>query len=65
MTITGTLTWVPREDGGLPMGAIFGFAALIIVLSIAVFIVRRRRASGGGDGTPGAPEERKEPVEAW
>ena len=54
-TITGTLTWVPLEDGGLPMGAIFGFAALIIVLSIAVIIVRRRRASGGGDGTPGAP----------
>ena len=63
--ITGTLTWVPREDGGLPMGAIFGFAALIIVLAIAVFIVRRRRAGGDGDGTPGAPEERKEPVEAW
>ena len=63
--ITGTLTWVPLDDGGLPMGAIFGFAALIIVLSVAVFIVRRRRASGGDDGTPGAPEERKEPVEAW
>ena len=44
--ITGTLTWVPLEDGGLPLGAIFAFAALIIVLSIAVFIVRRRRAGG-------------------
>jgi hypothetical protein len=63
--ISGTLTWVPLEEGGLPMGAIFGFAALIIVLAIAVVIVRRRRGSGGGDGTPGAPEERKEPVEAW
>ena len=63
--ISGTLTWVPLDDGGLPLGAIFGFAALIIVLSIAVIIVRRRRASGGGDGTPGAPDEKKEPVEAW
>ena len=64
--ISGMLTWVPLEDGGLPLGAIFGFAALIIVLSIAVIIVRRRRASGdGGDGTPGAPQERKETVEAW
>ena len=62
--ISGTLTWVPLDEGGLPIGAIFGFAALIIVLSIAVFIVRRRRA-GGDDGTPGAPDERKEPVEAW
>ena len=50
--VTGTLTWVPLDSGGLPIGAIFGFAALIIVLSIAVFIVRRRRgepSEGQGD----------------
>ena len=56
--VTGTLKWVPLDGGGLPLGAIFGFAALIIVLSIALFIVRRRRG--------GAPsEDSKETVEAW
>ena len=66
--ISGTLTWVPLDDGGLPLGAIFGFAALIIVLSIAVVVVRRRRAAGGGDdgdGAGGEPREKKEAVEAW
>ena len=64
-TIAGTLTWVPLDEGGLPVGAIFAFAALLIALSIAVFIIRRRRADGdGGDsGTPA--EEKKEVVEAW
>ncbi len=33
--VTGTLTWVPEDNGGLPIGAIFGFAALLIVLSVA------------------------------
>ena len=56
--VAGTLTWVPLDSGGLPLGAIFAFAGLIIVLSLAVFVVRRRR---------GAPSEdtAKEPVEAW
>jgi hypothetical protein len=52
--ITGTLTWVPLPGASLPLGAIFAFAALIIVLSLAVFAVRRRRAE--------APEK---VVEAW
>jgi hypothetical protein len=52
-TITGTLTWVPTENAPIPIGAIIGFAALVIVLAVAVFIVRRRRAA------------RKEVVEAW
>ena len=55
--VAGTLTWVPLDSGGLPLGAIFAFAGLIIALSIAVFVIRRRR------GDPS--EDRKEPVEAW
>jgi hypothetical protein len=50
--ITGTLFWTPLESSGLPLGAIFAFAALVIVLSIAVVIVRRRRAAAA-------------PAEAW
>ena len=42
--IRGTLTWVPLPGASLPLGAIFAFAALIILLSLAVFAVRRRRA---------------------
>ena len=52
--ITGTLTWVPLPGASLPLGAIFAFAALVIVLSLAVFAIRRRRAK--------APEK---VVEAW
>jgi hypothetical protein len=62
-TIAGTLTWVPLDEGGLPVGAIFAFAALLIALSIAVFIIRRRR---DGDGPGGdSPREQKGVVEAW
>ncbi len=64
-TIAGTLTWVPLDEGGLPVGAIFAFAALLIALSIAVFIIRRRRADGDGGGDGGAPQKKKEVVEAW
>jgi hypothetical protein len=59
-TIAGTLTWVPLDEGGLPLGAIFAFAALLIALSIAVFLIRRRRAPGDDD-----PTREKEVVEAW
>ena len=52
--IAGTLTWVPLDQGSLPIGAIIGFAALVIVLSLAVFFVRRRRTAA-----------REEAVEAW
>ena len=57
-TIAGTLTWVPLDEGGLPLGAIFAFAGLIIVLSVAVIVIRRRR------GEP-ADDDAKETVEAW
>ena len=57
--IAGTLTWVPRPSSPLPLGAIFAFAALVIVLSIMVFVVRRRRAAGGSE-RPG-----DEVAEAW
>jgi hypothetical protein len=65
-TIAGTLTWVPLDEGGLPLAAIFAFAALLIGLSIAVFIIRRRRADDAGDGGDDAPPPpKKEVVEAW
>jgi hypothetical protein len=55
-SIKGTLTWVPLPNAPLPVGAILAFAALVIVLLIAVFVVRRRR-----EGAPAS-----EPVaEAW
>jgi hypothetical protein len=59
-TIAGTLTWVPLDEGGLPLGAIFAFAALLIALSIAVFVIRRRRSGGDDERT-----REKEVVEAW
>jgi hypothetical protein len=59
--ISGTLTWVPLDEGGLPLAAIFAFAALLIALSIAVFVIRRRRATGGDDDAT----REKEVVEAW
>jgi hypothetical protein len=62
--ITGTLTWVPLDEGGLPLVAIFAFAALLIALSIAVFVIRRRRAAGD-DGDDGGTSSEKEVVEAW
>ena len=54
-TIAGTLTWVPLDEGGLPVGAIFAFAALIIVLCVIVIVVRRRRE----------PTEKQQAAEAW
>ncbi len=57
--ITGTLTWVPVDEGSLPLGAIFAFAALLIGLSVAVVIIRRRRSGDGGEAKP------QEVVEAW
>jgi hypothetical protein len=41
--ISGTLFWTPVETAGLPLPAIFAFAALVVVLCIAVIVVRRRR----------------------
>ena len=65
-TIAGTLTWVPLDEGGFPLAAIFAFAALLILLSLAVFLIRRRRGDDDdrGDDAPPSPP-RKEVVEAW
>ena len=52
--ISGTLTWVPKPSEPLPLGAIFAFAALLILLFVAVFVIRRRRSA--------VPREK---VEAW
>jgi hypothetical protein len=57
-TVSGTLTWVPKPSEPLPVGAIFAFAGLLILLFIAVFILRRRRAGG-------APPREKAHAEAW
>jgi hypothetical protein len=54
-TISGTLTWVPKPSEPLPLGAIFAFAGLLILLFIGVFVIRRRRTA--------APAREK--VEAW
>lgn len=57
-TISGTLTWVPKPSEALPLGAIFAFAALLMLLFAGVFIVRRRRAGA-------APAREKAHAEAW
>jgi hypothetical protein len=43
-TIAGTLTWVPLPGGSLPMGVIWGSAAVLILLCLGVFLIRRRRS---------------------
>ena len=48
--IAGTLFWTPTPSSSLPLGAIFAFAGLVIVLCIVVIVVRRRRGA---------------PAEAW
>jgi hypothetical protein len=58
-SIAGDLWWTPTPGGGLPVGAIAGFAGLVIALSIGVFVIRRRRA---GDE---APEPQRGAAEAW
>jgi hypothetical protein len=57
--IAGTLTWVPKPSEPLPLGAIFAFAALLILLSLAVIVIRRRRSG------PAAPARDKAAAEAW
>src|SRR4051794_8151954 len=54
-TIAGTLTWVPLDQGGLPLGAIFAFAGLIIVLCVIMIVVRRRRQA----------TDKQQAAEAW
>ncbi len=48
--IAGTLFWTPTASSSLPLGAIFAFAGLVIVLCVGVIVVRRRRGA---------------PAEAW
>jgi hypothetical protein len=64
-SITGTLTWVPTENAPIPLGAIIGFAVLVIVLALAVFIVRRRRRAAAETEAGSEAERREEVVEAW
>jgi hypothetical protein len=56
--IQGSLTWVPLDTGGsAPMGAIWGLAALVILGSLVVFVVRRRRDRD--------PDAARSEAEAW
>ena len=41
--ITGTLWWTPQPEGGAPVGAIAGLAALVVAGAAVVVVVRRRR----------------------
>ena len=54
--VAGTLFWTPLPGGGLPVGAIFGFAGVVIACCIAVAVIRRRRRVAGAGA---------EPAEAW
>jgi hypothetical protein len=45
--INGELFWVPEDDSGPPVGAIAGFAGLVLVGAALVLVTRRRR--GGAD----------------
>ncbi len=56
-TINGALSWTPQDDGGAPVGAIVGFAALLLGSVALVVVVRRRRSAPGADATP--------PKESW
>jgi hypothetical protein len=51
-TIAGTLFWTPVASSGLPLPAIFAFAALIIALCLAIFVVRRRRSAAPAAAAP-------------
>ena len=55
--ISGTLTWVPSASQPLPLGAIFAFAALLILLSLGVFVARRRRGRRRDDARVGGATE--------
>jgi hypothetical protein len=48
--IRGELFWVPLDDGGPPIGAILGFAGLVLVGGALVLVTRRRRAEDGDEG---------------
>jgi hypothetical protein len=51
--IRGELFWVPHDNSGPPVGAIVGFAAILLAGAAAVGVSRRRRGgivdSGGDD----------------
>jgi hypothetical protein len=63
--IAGTLTWVGKSSAPLPLGAIFAFAALLIVLSLAVVFIRRRRGDGPAGASGGGGTSDKAAAEAW
>jgi hypothetical protein len=53
--IRGELFWVPKDNGGPPLGAIAGFAGIVLVGGALVVLTRRRRGDDGDE----------EAAEAW
>ena len=52
--VTGSLTWLGKDDGGLPLAALVSLAAAVLGGAALVALVRRRRRPANGDS-----------VEAW
>ena len=53
--VRGSLTWLGRDEGGLPLAAALAFAAVLIAAALLVLFVRRRRR----------PPDHHETAEAW
>jgi hypothetical protein len=49
-TITGTLTWLGKGSGGLPVGAVIVLVIVVVGGATLVAVVRRRRAASGEPG---------------
>jgi hypothetical protein len=49
-SIVGTLTWVGKDSGGLPLGALITLLVVVVGGAAFVAVVRRRRAAGTGTG---------------
>jgi hypothetical protein len=48
-SINGRLLGTPRDEPGLPLGAIFALAAFVIAGCVAAIVVRVRRAASAGE----------------
>ena len=59
--IAGSLTWVPLPGGSMPIGAIFGLAALVIACLIAVTGPPPPRAASGPATPPTEPRRPGDP----
>lgn len=62
--IAGTLIWVGRPGGGVPVVAGIALAAVVVAGLALVVVVRRRRGGGDGGGS-GAGRSARAVEEAW